>query len=116
MKIDEMKMRIHHFVHNTIDLYLPPSNFLDKMKNATAKLWIDQNIWQVNKMLDSFGDEHGEIDFEKVIDIYEDVLFSEGELRIDLKDMIPDEYGWVKSQLPHKLILFKKEDLRDIFR
>ena len=60
-----MKMRIHHFVHNTIDLYLPPTNFLDKMKNATAKLWIDQNIWQVNKILDSFGDEHGEIDFEK---------------------------------------------------
>ena len=33
MKTDEVKMRVIKFVNNTIDLYLPPTNFFDKIKN-----------------------------------------------------------------------------------
>ena len=62
MKIDEVKLRLKNFIHNTIDLYVSPTNFFDKMKNSTAKLWVDQNIWKLNKAIEAFGDEHGEID------------------------------------------------------
>ena len=115
MKIEEIKMRMHKFVNNMIDLYMPPTNFLDKMKNATAKLWIDQNIWQIDAMLDSFGDKDHQIDVDKIMEYYEDVLFEDGDLRLDIKSMIPDDYEWMKNQLPNKIILFKKEDLHNIF-
>ena len=36
MKIDEGKLRLKNFIHNTIDLYVSPTNFFDKMKNSTA--------------------------------------------------------------------------------
>ena len=45
MKTDEMKLRIHKFLNDTIDLYMPPNGFIDKMKNSTAKLWLEQNKW-----------------------------------------------------------------------
>ena len=32
MKIDEMKLKIKNLVNNTIDMYLPPTNFFDKLK------------------------------------------------------------------------------------
>jgi len=115
MKIDEIKLRINQFLQGTIDLYLPPTNFFDKMKNATAKLWIDQNMWKLNKALDSFGDQNGEIDAEKIITYYEDALFENGELRLDVKSMIPKQYEWLNEYLPNKVILFKKEDLIHLF-
>ena len=66
MKIDEVKLRINQFVQGTIDLYMPPTNFIDKMKNATAKLWVDQNMWKLYKAIDNFGDQNDEIDIESV--------------------------------------------------
>lgn len=115
MKIDEVKLRINQFIQGTIDLYMPPTNFFDKMKNATAKLWVDQNIWKLYKALDSFGDQYGEIDIEKVMSYYEDALFENNEFKVDIKTMIPKQYEWINEYLPNKVILFKKEDLIQIF-
>lgn len=115
MKTDELKMRLHKFVNSTIDLYIPPTNFLDKIKNSTAKLWIDQNIWRIDVLLDSFGDQNHEIDSSKILHYYENALFENDELRLDIKDMIPSEFGWMRDQLPDKIILFRKDDLRRIF-
>ena len=83
MKIDEMKLRINQFIQGTIDLYIQPTTFFDKMKHATVKLWVDQNMWKLYKILDNFGDQNGEIDIEKVITYYENLLFENGELRFD---------------------------------
>lgn len=116
MKIDEVKLRLKNFIHNTIDLYVSPTNFFDKMKNSTAKLWVDQNIWKLNKAIEAFGDEHGEIDEDKVLEYYEKALFENGELKLDIKSMIPSQYDWIKEYLPNKLILFKVDDLRRIFK
>lgn len=115
MKIDELKMRLHKFVHNTIDLYVPQTSLVEKMANSTAKLWIDQNAWRLNKVLDSFGDENGEIDVEDILEHYESALFENGELRLDIKSMLPASMNWVKELLPNKIILFKTEDFRNIF-
>jgi hypothetical protein len=115
MKIDEVKLRINEFIQGTIDLYIPPNNIFDKMKNATAKLWIDQNIWKLYKAIDTFGDQYGEIDIDKIMCYYEDSLFENNELRLDIKTMIPKQYEWLNEYLPNKIILFKKEDLKHLF-
>jgi hypothetical protein len=116
MKIDELKLRLHKFVNNTIDLYLPPTSFMEKLANSTAKLWIDQNAWRLNKVLDSFGDEYGEIDADSILEHYEKTLFENGELRLDIKGMIPESMQLLKDALPNKIILFKTEDFRNIFK
>ncbi len=112
LKIDAVKLKIHHFINDTIDLYIPPISFIDKMKNSTAKLWVSQNIWKLNKALEAFGDQNQEIDVDKVIDLYSDTLFEEDELKLDVKSMIPPQYDWLNAYLPNKIILFKKEDLK----
>ena len=66
MRTDELKLRVKNFIENTIDLYMPPHNFFDKLKNSTAKLWLDQNMWRINKVIDAFGDERSEINIEKI--------------------------------------------------
>lgn len=85
-------------------------------KNSTAKLWLEQNSWMLFKAIDAFGDEHHEIDIDKVLRHYEYSLFENDELRIDVKSIIPQQYEWIKDYLPNKIILFKKDDLRNIFR
>ena len=68
------------------------------------------------KAIDAFGDEHHEIDIDKVLNHYESSLFENDELRINVKSIIPQQYEWIKDYLPNKIILFKKDDLRNIFR
>lgn len=115
MKIDEVKLRINQFIMGTIDLYMPPTSFLDKMKHATAKLWVEQNMWKLYNILDAFGDKCGEIDADKVMELYGESLFENDELRIDIKQMIPKQYEWINEFLPNKIIVFKKEDLKYLF-
>ena len=115
MKIDEIKLRLHKFLNNTIDLYLPPVGFFDKMKNSTAKLWVDQNMWKLDKALNAFGDMNHEIDVDKVLDAYKDALFENDEMKLDIKGMLPDSFDWLKDMLPNKIILFKLEDFHRIF-
>lgn len=95
---------------------MPPVGLFDKMKNSTAKLWLEQNSWRLFKAIDAFGDEHHEIDIDKVLNHYESSLFENDELRINVKSIIPQQYEWIKDYLPNKIILFKKDDLRNIFR
>ena len=116
MKTDEIKLRVNKFLNDTIDLNMPPVGIFDKMKNSTAKLWLEQNSWRLFKAIDAFGDEHHEIDIDKVLNHYESSLFENDELRLDVKTIIPQQYEWIKDYLPNKIILFKKDDLRSIFR
>ena len=101
MKTDEIKLRVNKFLNDTIDLYMPPVGIFDKMKNSTAKLWLEQNSWRLFKAIDAFGDEHHEIDIDKVLRHYEDSLFENDELRIDVKSIIPQQYEWIKDYLPN---------------
>lgn len=116
MNTSEVKSRINNFLNNTIDLYMPPTTFVDKMRNSTAKFWLEQNSWRINKAIDAFGDENNEIDQNTLMKYYENILFENGELRLDIKDMLPETMKWLGDLLPNKLILFKKEDLYNIFK
>lgn len=116
MTTSEIKLRINRFLNNTIDLYMPPTSFLDKMKNSTAKFWLEQNSWRINKAVDVFGDSNNNIDIDVLMKHYEDTLFENGELKLDIKGMIPESMKWLNEYLPNKIILFKKEDLYNIFK
>lgn len=116
MKTDEVKLRIVTFLNNTIDLYIPPTNFFDKLKNSTTKLWLEQNQWRIGKAICAFGDENHEIEIDRVMNHYEKALFENGELRLDVKTMIPENMQWIKEYLPNKIILFKVEDFKNIFK
>lgn len=116
MNTSEIKLRINRFLNNTIDLYMPPTSFLDKMRNSTAKFWLEQNSWRINKAIDSFGDSNNEIDVDVLMKYYEDILFENGELKLDVKEMLPENMKWLSDLLPNKLILFKKDDLHNIFQ
>lgn len=116
MKTDEIKLRMVKFLNNTIDLYIPPTNFVDKLKNSTAKLWVEQNQWRFGKALNAFGDENDEIEIDEILKHYEHSLFENGEMRLDVKSMIPNNMEWLKDYLPNKIILFKVDDFRNIFK
>lgn len=115
MNVEDIKGRIKTFICNTIDLYMPPTNIMGKMQNATAKLYLNNNFHQIGKIVDAFKDENDEIDTDEVIKTYEDTLFDNGELRFDIKTILPSDMEWLKTLLPNKIILFKKGDLQNIF-
>ena len=116
MNVDEVKLRVIKFLNNTIDLYVPPTNFFDKLKNSTAKLWLEQNQRRIGKAICVFGDENHEIENDDVMKYYDQALFENGELRLDVKSMIPEAFEWIKEYLPNKIILFKVDDFRHIFK
>lgn len=116
MKTDEIKLRMVKFAEETIDLYVPANGFFDKLKNSTMKLWVHQNAWRLNKILDAFSDQNGEINGREVISEYENTLFENGEFRLDVKKMIPEEYSTISEILPDKIVIFRKEDLHKLFR
>lgn len=111
MKIEELKLRMLKFIEDTVDMYIPPIGFFDKIKNSTIKLWIHQNVWKMNKIMDAFKDENGEIDINSIICEYENNLFENGEFRLNIKTIIPEEYSEISKILPDKIVIFRKEDL-----
>lgn len=115
MTKDEVKLRIVSFVNKTLDAYIPQTSIVDKLKNSTIKLWFEQNINKFDPFISTFADSNDNIDIKHITHYYEEELFENGELKLDVRDLIPNEYNFVKQMLPNKLILFKKNDLVEIF-
>lgn len=115
MSTEEVKMRIVKFINKTMDAYIPQSNVVDRLKNCTFKLWFEQNISRIDPILATFVDSKGELDIKFITHYYEEALFEKGEFKLDIRDLIPDDYVFIKEMLPNKLILFKKNDLIEIF-
>lgn len=112
MKVDELKLRVDTFVNEMIDLYMPPSNFFDKAKNATAKFWYSQNAYKMHNILDNFKDKNNEINLSQLSTYIEQALFDEnGKFTFDIKEILPQEMEAIKPYLPDKVIVFEKNDL-----
>lgn len=111
MRKEELKYSITQYVHQLINDVLPESGILSKIGNVTAKYWVEQNQWRLDEILSVFTDKDGCIDTEKLAEMYEDVLFENGELRLSLKEIAPDG---VKAMLPDKIMIFKKDDLHKL--
>lgn len=108
MKKEEFEYRITNCVCELIDDIIPGETFLGKVKNATAKYWVEQNMWRLDEIVSTFTDRNNDIDETNLVKTYENVLFEEGELRVVIKDIVPEKF---QNILPDKVILFKKEDL-----
>lgn len=111
MKKEELEYSIIQYVHQLINDVLPESGLLSKLSNRTAKFWVEQNQWRLDEILSVFTNKDGCIDTEKLAEMYEDVLFENGELRLSLREIAPEG---VKAMLPDKIMIFKKDDLHKI--
>lgn len=107
MKKEEFEYRIKTYVFNLIDTIMPMDGLLDRVKNATAKYWVEQNQWRLDEIVSVFTDKDGCIDEQCLMKHYENVLFENDELRLSLKGIVPENY---QQFLPDKVILFKKEE------
>ena len=111
MRKEELKYSIKQYVLQLINDVLPESGILGKLGNRTAKYWVEQNQWRLDEILSVFTDKDECIDTKKLAEMYEDVLFENGELRLSLKEIAPDS---VKSMLPDKIMIFKRDDLHKL--
>ena len=48
------------------------------------------------------------IDTERLAELYKEALFENGELRLSLKEIVPNGF---KDMLPDKIVIFKRDDL-----
>lgn len=112
MRKEEISYNIKQFVYKLIDDMLPQDGLLGKIENRTAKYWVEQNQWRLNKILSSLTDENGGIDPNQLVEQYKDVLFEEGELRLSMKDIVPDVFSDI---LPNKIVVFTVDDLYKMF-
>ena len=108
MRKEELKYSIKKYVNQLIDDVLPESGILGKLSNRTAKYWVEQNQWRLDEIISVFTDKDECIDTQKLAEMYEDVLFENGELRLSLKEIAPDS---IKTMVPDKIMVFKREDL-----
>ena len=111
MRKEELEYSIKQYVNQLINDVLPETGILGKLGNRTAKYWVEQNQWRLDEILSVFTDKDGCIDIEKLVDMYEDVLFENDELRLSLREIAPDS---VKAMLPDKIMIFKRDDLHKL--
>ena len=108
MRKEELKYSITQYVHQLINDVLPESGILGKLSNRTAKYWVEQNQWRLDDILSVFTDKDECIDTKRLAEMYEDALFENGELRLSLKEIVPNSF---KDMLPDKIMIFKRDDL-----
>lgn len=108
MRKEELQYNITKYVYQLIDDVMPENGLLGKIENRTAKYWVDQNQWRLDDILKVFMDRDECIDGHHLVNQYKDVLFTNGELRLSLLDLIGNNF---RGLIPDKTILFKEEDL-----
>ena len=108
MRKEELKYSITQYVHQLINDVLPESGIISKLGNRTAKYWVEQNQWRLDEILSVFTDKDECIDTKRLAELYEEALFENGELRLSLKEIVPNSF---KDMLPDKIVIFKRDDL-----
>lgn len=113
MKASEFKLSLVQGANNLVDDYFGSNSKLDKFINSTLKIMIKQNTYKIDDVLCLFIDENGCVDEHIIIDEYSKVIGESG-LVIDIRDFVKNEF--VKSLLPNKALVIKKDDLRKMFK
>jgi hypothetical protein len=113
MKISEFKIRALNTATSLIDTYFGGSGMTEKFINSTLKLILKQNIHKLDDMLVLFADKDGEINANDVINEYANMVGEEGFV-FDLKQYVPNEM--VRSMIPDKILIIKKDDIMSILR
>ena len=112
MKVSEFKLSIVQGINNLIDDYFGSGSRADKFINSTLKIMVKQNTYKLDDIIGLFTDEHGCIDEDIIIEEYSKVLGESGFV-FDIRDLVKNEL--IKSMLPNKALVIKKEDLRKMF-
>lgn len=112
MKASEFKLSLVQGVNNLIDDYFGTNTKADKFINSTLKIIVKQNTYKVDDILSLFTDEYGCVDESIIIEEYSKVLGESGWI-LDIRDFIKNEF--MKSLLPNKALIIKKDDLRKMF-
>lgn len=113
MKASEFKLSIVQGVNNLIDDYFGSSTKGDKFINSTLKIMVRQNTYKLDGIMDLFTDEHGCVDENIIIEEYSKVIGESGFV-FDIRELVKNEL--IKSMLPNKALVIKKEDLRKMFK
>ena len=108
MKIGEVKMRLANSVMGLIDTYFGGTAMNEKFINATLKIVLKQNLYKVDPMLELFTDKDGEINASEIVAEYAKMIDENGYV-FDLKKYV--ENDTVKSMIPDKILLIKREDI-----
>lgn len=111
MKIGEFKMRLANSVMNLIDTYFGGTAMNEKFINSTLKIILKQNIYKVDPMLELFVDKDGEINAADIIAEYANIIDEKGYV-FDLKQYV--ENDTIKSLLPNKILVIKREDILNL--
>lgn len=113
MKISEFKLKTVNGLNNLIDTYFGTNDIKDKFINATLKILVKQNINKFDNILEVFANENGEIIATDIIDEYSKVFNDDGFV-FDIRDYVKNDI--VRSMLPNKALIIKKEDLENIYK
>lgn len=112
MKASEFKLSVVKGLNNLIDDYFGTNSIADRLINSTLKIMIKQNTHKFDDILELFTDANGIIDEDVIIEEYSKVIGDSGFI-FDMRDIIKNDL--VKSMLPNKALIIKKEDLRKMF-
>lgn len=106
-----MKIRLVNTINRLVDTYFGQPSMSEKFINSTLKLIVKQNINKVDSVLNLFADENGEINATDVVNEYVKIIDENGFV-FDLKKYIPNET--VKSMIPDKILVIKREDVLNL--
>lgn len=109
MKASEFKLCLVSGVNNLIDDYFGSHTVADKFINSTLKILVKQNTYKIDSILELFTDEHGMIDENIIIEEYSKVIGESGFI-LDIREFVKNEM--IRSLLPNKALIIKKDDIR----
>ena len=113
MKAGEVKIRLSNSVMELIDTYFGGSAINEKFINSTLKILLKQNLYKLDPMLNLFADKNGDINVNEIIAEYSKMVGDDG-LVFDLKDYVNNDM--LKSFVPDKVLIIKREDILNLFR
>lgn len=114
MEKHKLKLKIQTFIEGVADKYFCTDNIQGRLMNATSKWIIESNIYKIDPILDMFADQNGMIDCDRLYEVYSAALFKDGNISMDARTLIPDEYNYLKSLMPDKIVILTRDDLKQI--
>ena len=110
MKADTLKLKLNNFVYDLIDKVFPKGDIISSIGNATAKFYMDQNMYKLDTYFKPFEDVNGEIDTQRFLSLLEENVFSSGVFKLNISKYLPKE---VNRFIPCDMVI-DKDDIINI--
>lgn len=117
MSVDEFKSKAVDFIDSLVDLYFPKTTLFNRLANSTTKFYVEQHASDFDDVLQAFcSRDTQQIDTDALITRMDKDVFQNGELRINLSDILPANMQQIANVLPNKIIILKKDDMTRAFK